>query len=1016
MGQSNIEQVTRNFYQWEQRGRGWHVFATPVELEPEFVPFFRYVPATTPNDDALKPGLIRSIGNVLKKALAPEVKTETEAEPQEVNAYTFQSHEALRCLSLSFPEGEHIKAEEIEKFLVMLSYCQMQVSFEIIATYTSIRVQFVCRESDALHVESQLKAYFPQCITHDQSDTLTNVINEKAYNYLIDFGLQEEFTRPLVMQERFDVDPLTGLFGAMEHLREDEQAVLQVLFKGTLNPWAESIVSSVTDAGGDSFFLDAPEMPKLAQAKVSSPLYAVTIRTIGQSTTPEKAYAVVERITNALIQTTRSASNALIPLTTNGYDFEEFAVDVILRQSHRIGMIVNAKELATVVHYPATIHSKKLERDVRKTKPAPRIAEGHDFWLGKNLHQGNERIPTLNATLRLKHMHVIGATGTGKSTFMQTCIVQDILLGNGVAVLDPHGDLIESILPYIPENRYDDVIIIDPSDGEFPVGFNILSAHSDIEKEILASDLVAVFRRLSTSFGDQMHSVLANAILAFVESREGGTLIDLRRFLIEKPYRDTFLKTVTDPSVVYYWQKEYPLLKSNSIGPILTRLDMFLRPKAVRNMVAQKKSLDFESILNKQKIVFIKLSQGLIGTENSYLLGTFFVSKIYQAAMARQAQSKEERKPYFLYIDEFQNFITPSMSSILSGTRKYGLGCILAHQDMIQLQKQDTELASAVVSNAGTRVCFRLGDIDAKRFADGFASFEALDLQNLGLGEAIARIERPEYDFTISTLQLNAVEKEKGEAITEAVIARSRELYGTPRKDVEERLEYLRGGEVVTEDEIVVKESKPTFQKEETVVTEKETQQQVVEVPNLDETQRAKTTKKLVERKEQSEHRYLQALIKHMAEQRGYKATTEEPIPEGQGRVDVLLERNGRRIACEIGISTTKEWETHNIEKCLSAGYEVVIAIATERKAVEIMQHEIQSKIIEPLRGRVKTLLPEELFAWLDNEIAKEASTEKRVKGYRVKVQYKTVSERKMNEKRDSISQAVLDFFNKVDK
>jgi hypothetical protein len=317
--------------------------------------------------------------------------------------------------------------------------------------------------------------------------------------------------------------------------------------------------------------------------------------------------------------------------------------------------------------------------------------------------------------------------------------------GEGIAVLDPHGDLIESILSWIHPDRHKDVIIIDPSDAEFPVGFNILTAHSEIEKDILSSDLVAVFRRLSTSWGDQMNSVFANAILAFLESTKGGTLIDLRRFLIEKSYRDQFLLTVTDPSIVYYWHKEFPILKSGSIGPILTRLDSFLRPKLIRNMVAQNKSLDFEQILDRKKILLIKLSQGLIGNENSYLLGTFLVSKIQQAAMARQAKQEADRSNFYLYIDEFQNFITPSMSAILSGARKYHLGLILVHQDMQQLTKTDTELASSVTANAGTRICFRLGDTDAKRFDSGFSFFDAADLQNLDTGEAIIRIERPPF-------------------------------------------------------------------------------------------------------------------------------------------------------------------------------------------------------------------------------------------------------------------------------
>ncbi len=365
--------------------------------------------------------------------------------------------------------------------------------------------------------------------------------------------------------------------------------------------------------------------------------------------------------------------------------------------------------------------------------------------------------------------------------------VQDIKQGNGLAVLDPHGDLIENILPYIPEHRIQDVILIDPSDASFPVGFNFLTAHSDIEKEVLSSDLVSVFRRFSTSWGDQMNSVFANAILAFLESSKGGTLMDLRRFLVEKPFREQFLSSVTDFHIQYYWHKEFPLLKSTSIGPILTRLDTFLRPKPIRYMVAQKRGLDFEKIMDGRKILLVKLAQGLIGDENSYILGTSFVSKIYQAAMARQAQAKSHRTDFFLYVDEFQNFITPSMSAILSGARKYHLGLVLAHQDMQQLVRNDADLASSVTSNAGTRICFRLGDSYAKRFEDGFSYFDAQDLQNLGIGEAIVRIERPESDFNLSILEI----KEHGNRLVrDSVISVSREKYGTSRELVEKELEY----------------------------------------------------------------------------------------------------------------------------------------------------------------------------------------------------------------------------------
>ncbi|MBS1683229.1 MAG: type IV secretion system DNA-binding domain-containing protein [Bacteroidetes bacterium] len=1018
MPQSRSEQITANFYEWEERGRGWQVYDAAVELEPIFIPFspVRFN-GSNKVDEGFRPSMFTKATTYIKKAFTVSNSNQSEDFSEDADgllAYLYTSEAPLQSFSISFPkDARPFKAYDIEKFLTMLSYTNSTVCFEIVAWSDLIRLQFVCRQSDTSHIENQVRAYFPSCIIQNGTTYINNIVDGEKHFSIVDFGLEEEYMRPIASADKFDTDPLTGLYGVLDHLEGGEQAVIQVLFKGTVNPWAQSIMSSVSDGKGESMFSDAPEMPKLAQEKISAPLFSVSIRVIAQDTSYEGACRTIAKIGRVLTQSSQSIGNKLIPLNNNGYSDQNHLYDVLLRQTHRGGMLLNAKELATFVHYPISVSAKKLETDIRKTKRAPNIAWGYDFCLGSNQHQGFEGIVTLSPEQRLKHMHVIGATGTGKSTLLQSCIVQDILLGNGLAVLDPHGDLIESILPHIPENRYDDVLLIDPSDAEYPVGFNILSAHSDLEKEILASDLVAVFKRLSTSFGDQMYSVLANAILAFVESTEGGTLIDLRRFLIEKPYREQFLKTVSDPSVVYYWQKEYPLLKSSSIGSILTRLDSFLRPKLIRNMVAQKKSIDFESIMDGKKILLIKLSQGLIGTENSYLLGTFFVSKIYQAAMARQAKSKENRNNFFLYIDEFQNFITSSTSAILSGTRKYGLGCILAHQDMSQLQKYDTELANSVVANAGTRICFRVGDLDAKRFAEGFSSFDPQDIQNLGVGQAVARIERPEYDFTMSTLQLKSVDPSIALETARKVIDYSRERYGTAKNEIEKSLEYLRDEKQVVQKEVaeeempeIVSGTPGSEPKEEVSIPEIQEPVKAIEITD------SKTKQKLIEKQELTEHRYTQMYIKKMAEARGYTAKLEQPTKDG-GRVDVLLEKNANRIACEIGVTTTTKWETHNIQKCLDEGYELVVALTNKTRLVSSLQKEIQAQIPPQWHDRIMVADLPTFLSFLDKENAKDASVETRIKGYRVKLEYSAISEQENKSKSETITKLIVDSFKK---
>lgn len=991
--QTAAELATTHFYEWEQLGRGWHIFELPVRLEPPFHPFISHSPKRPIQvpDDGLHLNLLNQVIRYFKN------KKQKPAEEEEfvIEPYLFRNTERPVCFGITLAKEHKVRIQESEQLLVMLSQCEYPISFEIIGNNRNISIQIACHTSDARKVSGQIQAYFPEAILQEQKDKIDELLLTCPYISAIDYGLQQEFMRPIAMAESFDLDPFIGLFGAFDQLQEGTHAVIQVQFQSVLHPWAQSIIRSVTDGEGKPFFADAPDMVPLAKEKVAHPLFAATIKVLGTGGDSRKAESVVDVIGKSLVRIYIAPGNCLIPLLNDGYSIQEKADDIVLRQSHRLGMLLNTRELLTLVHLPSqAVTTSKLTRTIRKTKQAPEITKGHTLVLGINEHQGREQKVTVSSEQRRKHTHIIGATGTGKSTLLLSMIKQDIDTGNGVAVLDPHGDLIDSILSLIPEERIQDVVLIDPSDTEYSVGFNILSAHSDTEKEILASDLVAGFKRHSSSWGDQMNSVLANAILAFLESSKGGTLADLRRFLIEKPYRDTFLKTVQDPHIIYYWQKEFPLLRNNSIGSILTRLDTFLRPKPIRYMVVQKNTLDFEQLLDTKKILLIKLSQGLIGSENSYLLGTFFVTKLYQAAMARQAKEKEDRTDYFVYVDEFQNFLTPSMSLILSGARKYHMGLILAHQDMQQVTKHDTELASAIVSNAGTRICFRLGDSDAKRFAPGFSFFEAGDLEKLNTGEAIVRIERPDYDFSLSTLPVELPSTDVAQARRQAVTDYSRGRYGTTKAKIEKLLH---------EETELHPESTP---KEEQVTPKPQPVQPVI--PVLTEEAIEQTKQRLVVQKEETEHRYLQNLIKKMAESRGFTASIEHPTPDGEGRVDILLQGNSKTIACEVCVTTDVDWEMHNIQKCLDAGFNTVIECSNDKKTIENIKTKISSTFDTDIQKKILVYQPEELFAWLDEQIIKDVTPQTRIKGYRVKVAYEHVPENEMKRKKATISKAVL--------
>lgn len=1006
---AQVQQLTSQFYEWEILGRGWLSAEVPIDLEPPFTPFFGHFINRGPiTDDGVRHTVLSGIASVFQNK-----RRHTIADPSPEVSYDlfpYTDSTALVTLRLIVSRQTKMTASDAEQLLIMLSYCTRPISFEIVGTQKETIIQFVCREEDAPYIKSQLATFLKGVSILEVQTADHPVLLEETSLASVDYGLQEEFMRPL-STGKSSIDPFTGMFSILEHLQEGEYVVFQVLFNGVINHWQSSILRSVSDAKGEAFFEDAPEMLLLAKEKVGSTMFAATIRLLAQADTLDQSFELLRKLSFALVTNTKSQCNALLPLANASYRIEQRVDDIVFRQSHRAGMLLNTRELATFIHLPdSSLISKKLLGETRKTKAAPKITEGHTFSLGINTHNGVEKNVTLSNEQRLKHTHVIGATGTGKSTLLHNMICQDIRHGEGVAVLDPHGDLIEGILNAIPESRMQDVLLIDPADNEFPVAFNILKAHTDIEKEVLSSDLVAAFRKLSTSWGDQMNSVFANAILAFLESNKGGTLIDLRRFLIERPFREEFLRSISDPGISYYWQKEYPLLKTNSIGPILTRLDAFLRPRIIRNMVAQSRGIDFEQLLNKKKILLVKLSQGLIGTENSYLLGTFVVSKIHQAALARQA--KEERSDFFFYIDEFQHFITPSMVHMLSGARKYHVGLILAHQDLQQLQKMDTELLNTVTSNAGTRICFRLGDADAKRMAEGFSFFESHDLQNLGTGEAIVRIERPEFDFSLSTTLLAPM---NGHASKGSVIACSRHQYSSTKQIVEDGLKESMKRFEVSEprEKDAARPSKHPVPDHTSDITQQHTQKPKTELiiqPS------EKEIEIVVKKKEETQHRYLQTLIKKMAESKGYRATIEMATPDGKGSVDVSIEGNSIRIACEVSVTTDSTWELHNIEKCLAAGYDIVFVCSPDKKSIETLNKKVLGSIQKPAYNKVVIGEPEKLFDLLDRNAIQQATTETKFKGYRVKVEYDALSQEEQKRKRDSVAKIVLESIRKMKK
>lgn len=446
------------------------------------------------------------------------------------------------------------------------------------------------------------------------------------------------------------------------------------------------------------------------------------------------------------------------------------------------------------------------------------------------------------------------------------------------------------------------------------------------------------------------------------------------------------------------WQKEFPLLGGKPQAPLLTRLDTFLRPKLIRAMVTQRTNLDFKRIMNERGILLARLSQGAIGEENAYLLGTLLVSKLHQLTLGRQELESQERAPFYLYIDEFQHFVTPSMSAILAGARKYHLGLVLAHQEFRQLWGKDQDVASAVIANPYTRICFRLGDFDAAKLADGFSAFDAHDLQNLGVGEAIARIERNEYDFNLATFPLPEIDEEKARARRAEIIKLSRETYGQPGSHIQEV--RVPGAPRGSEDAHWVPpllETPPAS---------------AVERPKYAPTDgrplQVVSPREVTLGRGGQQHKYLQQLIKRLAEGKGFKVTIEQPVLGGAGSIDLALERGGRKIACEISVTSTSDYELKNIQKCLAAGFDQVLAVSSDQKTLNKIRRQANEELNEDTLALVTFLLPEEFVSLIDQLTPGDLASEATVRGYRVKVKYQAISEAEQQERKQAIGQTIL--------
>ncbi len=429
---------------------------------------------------------------------------------------------------------------------------------------------------------------------------------------------------------------------------------------------------------------------------------------------------------------------------------------------------------------------------------------GDVVYFGRTDFRNVDRLFGIQRKDRRQHMYVVGKSGTGKSVLLHNLIVQDITNGEGLCVVDPHGELVESVLDKIPRSRLKDVVYFNPADTEYPMGFNVLELPDPKYKHLVASGLMGIFTKIwSNVWSARMEYILNNAVLALLDT-PNTTLLGIPRLLVDKEFRQKIIGNLKDPVVRAFWVSEFEewqdKYRSEAIAPIQNKVGQFLSTAIVRNVVGQTKStIDIFGMMNTQKIFLVNVSKGRIGEDNSALMGAMIITKVQLSAMERVRIKEEERKDFYLYVDEFQNFATDSFAGILSEARKYRLDLIMAHQYTSQLTSDtSTKVRDAVFGNVGTMIVFRVGAADAEfleaEFEPEFVIQDIVNLPNYRIYLKLLTNGVATRPFSAKTLPPFKVAQDA--ATHDAVIDESRKRYSRPRIEVENEIMRWSGGVV----------------------------------------------------------------------------------------------------------------------------------------------------------------------------------------------------------------------------
>lgn len=660
---------------------------------------------------------------------------------------------------------------------------------------------------------------------------------------------------------------------------------------------------------------------------------------------------------------------------------------------------------------------------------------------------------------RATHAYVIGASGSGKTKFLEFLIRQDIATGAGVGVIDPHGDLTEDLKGFLAcraacsgdtAEAARRLVLIDPTDPLYTVTFNPLEPLPNCSVTEQVGELISAFRKIwASAWGVRMEDLLRNALIALGEA--GLSLTDLSRFLTTRTFRTHVLESVSHPIAREYFTRFDSLTDKGQltwIEPVMNKINALFSDERIRQIfAAPKSSFNVREIMDNGNILLIKLDKGKL-KDSADLMGSLLLAKIQMAAFSRSDIPRAERVPFHLYIDEFQNFATESFAVVLSEARKYGLSLTMAHQTLAQIP---AELRSIILGNTGLQVYFRINRSDAELLVKEAFEYSGYTVKTEHSGTPSFWSYKEEWEHHIKDLQTLpprfcfAKHKIEGGIIPIQTVeieppwqeaGMTAAAFAGFMADVPFASAYLVARDTFAAPTLPLEDETESAPATAVQVTEVSTEPapcvpQVVPLPRADEEPAAppaRTMQPVLPKKKQaasapslpgkggSQHKYLQFFIKRMAEEKGFRATVEEQIPGGSESVDVGLERDGIKIACEISLTTNPVHECANIRKCLTAGYDKVILCAPEKKVLEAVKKLSTAKLAAADMGKVLFLSPEDVFTFLEQEAARGASREVRVKGYKVNVRYQAVDDAEKQTKREAVGQVIVQSLRRMKK